>query len=212
MDLLTVVDELTTHQHTKELVAGRTVHIVHDPLLTQLEQAIRENFNTTQGSDTSLKFTRGILDADALYLFTRIRSQITDWARMVDAPRRDTPAEQLRAWYVKFTEQDRPDTFHVRQLTAWASAIRSKLDPWDEWLHPDPCPNPDCPQGTDDMGRPVWWDRSTGEPAPYPVAVLFRRTDGARMVDNAHARCRACGQTWNVRELAWAMEHATMPE
>jgi hypothetical protein len=190
-----------------------TIKVTNPPLLDMLDAAVRGELNTIAGASESMKSTRGMLDSDALYHFAKITTQIGAWARTVGAPRRETPTEQLRAWYVTYTQQEHEEPrirWHTRTMHGWANIINDKLDPHDEWTEPDPCPDPECVQGFDPAtGRPIWWDPRTREPYPYPLVVRFRRTDGPLMVENARARCRACGRVWSVRELAYDLEQTT---
>ena len=201
------VDALTNPTYTKVDQDGRITRLEHPPLLDQLHTAIREAMAATQGDQTS-KHTRGVLDVDALHLFTVIASQISGWAYQAGAPHRGTPAATLRAWFVVWCQSVREpaaDRFHRAVLTRWAGQIRSKLDPPDEKILPYPCPHPECVQGFD-AGRPVWWDRSAREARLFPLVVTYRRDDGPRLVENARARCRACGASWSVRELQYELE------
>lgn len=194
----------------------QTVTVEHDPLLVQLEDAIREAMATVAGDAASLKSTRGMIDAEALYQFTRISTTVRDWSRMAGAPRRDTISDQLRAWYVTWTQEEREEShiaFRLRMLNSWAGLIRDKLDPHDEYVQPGRCPMPDCPQGTDPItGKATWFDPRSQEERTDPLVVMFRRTDGPMMVLKAKARCKACGTVWSVRELAWALEQAEKDE
>ena len=193
----------------------RNTRLEQPPLLDLMDAAVRGELNTVEGGGESLKFTRGMLDSDALFQLMRISSAIRDWAQASDAPRRHTLAGQLRAWYVAYTETEQPEAairFRVRVLDGWANLIREKIDPHDEYIQPDPCPNPECAQGVDELtGRPTLFDQKTRERYTDPLVITFRRSDGAEMVNNARARCRACGMTWTVRALAWELEHGATP-
>jgi hypothetical protein len=204
------VDALTQPSYVwAERDSGPHERVPQEPLLVQLEAAIREAMASTQGDQTS-KHTRGIIDGDALYLFTRISSQISDWAFAVGAPHRGSPVELLRSWFVAWCQSirgDAEDAFRTAVLRKWEASIRAKLDPLDEKILPDPCPNPECVQGFDEhTGRPVWWDRATREARLFPLVVSYRRDDGPQMVERARVRCRACGASWSARELQWVLE------
>lgn len=200
----------------REETGTTRTRIEHAPLLDQMDAAVRGELNTVEGGGESLKFTRGMLDSDALFQLMRISSAIRDWAHAADAPKRHTLSGQLRAWYVAYTETEQPDSairFRVRILTGWANLIREKIDPHDEYIQPEPCPNPECPQGFDEVtGRPTWFDQKTREQYTDPLVITFRRSDGADMVNNARARCRACGTTWSVRALAYELEQAAVKQ
>jgi hypothetical protein len=233
IDLLNAVDALTVGTRTKvihhssdgdvhctsECVEGQHTHIstaVQAPLLTQLNDAIRETMSARPGGGASLAHTRGMLDSDALYLFSRIASTISDWAYQLDVPHRATPVEMLRAWYVKRNESehdDASDRFLTKVLRGWEGQINATLDPSEEQTLEEPCPNPDCPQGVDEhTGRPIWWNRQTRTSQTNPLIVSYRKDEPAKLVDNARARCRACGTEWSARALAWELERAAVPE
>lgn len=218
-ELLDAVQALTRVTHTKVIQIidtengeqTQTNWVTHEPLLDQLENAIRGEMSHVPGSTASLKSNRSVIDGDALFQFVRVSNQIAEWSRLIDAPRRNTPASQLDAWLVAY-EQTNPDEagirWHVRKMEGWAATIRDKLDPAVEHLLPDPCPNPECPQGVDGLtGRSTWWDQKTRERYTDPLVVRFRRDD-EHLLANARARCRACGTEWGARALAWELEHA----
>lgn len=210
-DILDAVDALSRPVHvrvTQEIPKGKQViQIEHPPLLEQLEAAIRGEMNSAAGSSESLPSTRGMLNADALYAFTRITAMIRDWSHMVHAPRRDTITEQLRAWFVVFSQTDKDGAFQLRVMRGWKSLIEATLDPPDELVHPDACPNPECPQEVDEYtGRPTWWDSKMRERRTDPLVTHFRRTDREHVVENAVSRCRACGTVWSARALQYELE------
>jgi hypothetical protein len=239
-DLLDAVDALTVGSRTKVIHHStdgaalctpecpvephtHTSVVENDSLLTQLDAAIRETFSDRPGGASSLAHTRGMLDSTALFLFTRISSQIADWARMVGVPHRGNPSDMLRAWYVAWSvdhdvEADRP---RASMLRSWAGQIVAALDPEETIQRKDRCPNPECVQGTDRFtGHPTWWDRSAREERLFPLIVTYRpgSTDpeesselapsAQAAVNAAVARCRACGTEWTARALAWELERA----
>ncbi len=235
-DLLGAVDALTLPTRTKVIhhstdgaalctteCSGEphthTSTVENDSLLTQLDAAIRETFSDRPGSASSLAHTRGVLDSTALFLFMRIYSQITDWARAAGAPHRETPAESLRAWYVVRDEEQ--DAARARILRGWAAQIVAALDPEETIQRKERCPEPDCVQGTDPLtGHPTWWDRGAREERLFPLIVTYRPGasdgDGSELapsvqaaVNAAVARCRACGTEWTARALAWELERVS---
>jgi hypothetical protein len=216
-EILGLLDTLTLPIRTKVIQGAdgddtRVATVEQEPLLVQLEAAIRGEMTQTAGASASLKSTRGLIDSDALYQFVRINNQINEWSRLADAPRRADPASQLRAWYAAYTATN-PDegavNYHLRTMRGWVATIVDKLDPTDEKTLPDSCPNPECPQGVDKhTGRPTWWDAKSREERTDPLVIRFRRSDGPDMVLNARGRCRACGTQWTARALAWELEIA----
>lgn len=241
-DLLAAVDALTVGTRTKVIHHSddgvalctdgcpATAHthtsvVEHDSLLAQLEAAILGEMSTLNGSASSLAHTRGVLDSTALYLCTRIASQIADWARMAGAPHRGAPAETLRAWYVVWAageQEPGADRAKASMLNGWAGQIASTLDPEETIQRKEPCPNPECVQGVDPLtGRATWWDRNSREQRLFPLILTYRPgatdPDDAQgelspsvqaSIEAATARCRACGTEWTARALAWELEQA----
>ncbi len=205
------------HTHTK--------WVQHEPLLEQLNTAIRETLAARPGGGASLAHTRGMLDSDALYLFTRMSTTIADWARLAGAPHRGEPAAVLRGWYVAWAQREREEAAErsiIAALGRWAAQIRATLEPEETMLRKERCPNPDCTQGTDALtGNPTWFDRAAREERMFPLVITYRPTDHdpenvpdalaptvQAAVNAARARCRACGTEWSARGLAWELEHA----
>lgn len=196
-------------QPIRKVTGTKATKLVYPPLLTDLDAAIRGTLGG-EGSSTSLKFTRNILNTEALHQFMRIRSLIRDWARLAGATRDTDPVVELRRWYHLWTSTEREEAsiaWHTRTLTAWATTIRETIDPYQPWPLPGPCPNADCPQ--EEMnGLWFWWDQRTREQQTRPLLVEYRPADGPDMLMKARARCRACGTTWsNVRALQYDREH-----
>lgn len=209
-ELLDAVDALTL-PIIDRVPHGEGVAIVSQaPLLEQLDAAIRGQMATTAGGAATLISARGVLDSEALFQMVRITSQIKDWCRSVSVETRAEPVDLLRSWYVAYAAsnpEEAGERFYTGQLRKWRALIEDKLDPANEQLLPEPCPNPECPQGVDERtGRPIWWDPRTREPQTDPLVIRYRKSDGADIVNKARARCRACGQEWSVRELAWEIE------
>lgn len=196
----------------RQLTGTKPVRLAHDPLLTQLQGAITGAMGNTEGSAASLKFTRGVINSDALFQFVRIRSTITDWARAAGLDRCDDPVDELRRWYHSWTATPKPDAdekWRTRKLESWATLIEDTIDPWRSMPLPGPCPQPECPQQQID-GLWFYWDQRTKEQGNRPLLVEYKRGDGTvRVEDWARARCRACGTVWATpRALQWDREHA----
>jgi hypothetical protein len=193
-DLLDAVDELTLPKRVKVMQDEGVVSVTIPPLLTQLDEIIRSDIGLT-ASGASLAHERNILDADALYRFIQISSQIRDWCRLVGVRPGGTPALALRQWFVAATPDEQATAWHVRKLGSWAAYIRAKLDPPRERELPDRCP---------DCGATEWW--RDGVRFLHPLVIKYRVGPG--LVDQATAVCRACEKSWAVRELAFALESA----
>lgn len=181
------------------LAGSHTVTVELPPLLTQLDEAIRGTIGI--GGSGSPKHLRNMLDADALYRFTKISSLIKDWCHMVKIQPTPDALRNLRAWYIKRLEvQQTPesDRFYEKQLSSWAAQIRQKLNPPKVWEQPGTCPV---------CGAVTWWSKSTHEEYKFPLVVEYHET-GPNLIQEARALCRACEKVWTVRELAYALEQA----
>lgn len=203
--VLDAVDELTVPQKRNEMqdiirdghvIGQQRVAVTLPPLLTQLSEAIRSSIGGTS-SGASLKSESSILDADALYKFIQIDNLIRDWCRSMKLVPGKDPAENLRAWYVATMTRpvnEEAEAWHIKKMTGWAGSIRAKLDPWREKDLPDQCPA---------CGAKTWWR----EGAEYfrPLVIRYK-PEGADLIQQARALCRACETVWQVRELAWALE------
>jgi hypothetical protein len=202
--LLDAVDDLTLDQRRKErqevirhghVIGHQRVDITLPPLLTQLAEAIRGTIGA--GSSGSLSSERNLLDADALFKFIQIDAQIRDWCRGLKILPSKDPADNLRAWYVArltHTHEAEDDSYHIKKLGQWAGQIRSKLDPWRERELPDECPA---------CGAKSWW--RDGAEYFRPLIIKYKPT-GPDLIQEARCLCRACEQTWGVRELAYELE------
>lgn len=180
-------------------LAGQTIATsTQPPLLTQLDEAIGGTIGI--GGSKSLASQRSVLDADALYRFTLISSTVKDWCRMVGATVTNDASTNLTAWYLKYDDRTTGagSRFYTSQLTGWKTQIESKLDPPRIRELPDRCPVCDAN---------LWYDPSDKLPYLHPLIVKYKPT-GPDMIQQAEALCRACGQTWGVRELAYQLEQA----
>lgn len=207
--LLDAVDALSRPQKHKVVQDGpvgsglagqKVVKVELPPLLLQLDEAIRGTIGI--GGSASLKSQRNMLDADALYRFMQISSQIKDWARQVHATVTPDACETLRAWYLKYedrTVNGAGERFRVKMLRSWASQIEAKLDPPRVRELPDACPL---------CGATEWWNPQDPKlPYRHPVVILYKPHHPGWFED-AQGMCRFCGEVWKVRQLAWDIEQA----
>lgn len=179
-DLLEAVDDLTLPRNVRvETDTGHT-WATEDPLLVQLEEAIRST--TGRAGGRSASHTRMILDADALFQFHKITSTIGDWCRMAGAEVTRNPVKDLRAWYVKRLTASDPESFYLLQLQSWVALIRGKLTPLvkREWL--GNCPECDANEWTNDEGETVL----------HPVVIEY---DPDHVMATVRWTCRACTET-----------------
>lgn len=197
-DLLEVVDLLTLPKPEK--VAQRhedgwkVAWVSHDPLLTQLHDAVWPSGERNGGSGGS-KAERSPVDATALFEFVRMASQIGDWCRLVGVRSVREPVADLRTWYAASLSQPNLDTdWYARKLTQWTGTINRLLHPPKSFTPTYPCPV---------CGKREWWDGS-GDGGTFPLVVEYNLVDGR--VHGERATCRACSCLWigyeSVTELA----------
>jgi len=208
-DLLDAVDRLTKPDRrsirqdllTEGKVTGtQRVTVELPPLLERLDEAIRSSLGGTAGG-ASLAHERAILDTDALFMFIKIASIIRDWTIAARLRPTGDAGKDLRAWYTATLAHplsDEVEAFHSRMLHGWAGQILGKLDPWREKDLPDACPV---------CGATEWWNKADGLPYTRPLIVRYK-PDGADMIQQARALCRACEEVWSVRALAYDLEQA----
>ena len=206
-DLLQAVDALTleVREPVTRVINGttRTERVTHPPLLVQLEEAIHGSVRSGSGASSNLPGTAIPLDGDALYQFTLISSQITDWCRIAGVPHRRHPVDGLRAWHAAtLTDRDVDRSFEVGILRAWAGVIRGRLNPPRTLELTLPCPECDATRWADD----------DGDAGPHPLIVTYR-PDDQDVFRTARARCRACAFEWvgitALRSLAFDLEGVT---
>jgi hypothetical protein len=204
-DLLEAVWALTRPTHRKVIVdnpAGplptKVVTVTDEALLEQIDNAIRSNMggSTPGGSDPR---TRSILNIGAFNVVQAIADKVHMWARMAGSViDKESLPKTLEAWHAKFIAHpwDINDAVHTKIMRGWAAQIQATLAPPREKDLPDPCPA---------CGASEWW--RDGERFFRPLIIRYKPDDPA-MVDRAVGMCRACAETWGVRELQFELEKA----
>jgi hypothetical protein len=153
---------------------------------------------STRGA--ALASESAVLNVSALYEAMKIETQVRDWCRRVNVIPTKSATKDMKAWYaatLAHTLDDAQENYYTNTLDQWARSIRGMLNPWREKDLPDPCPA---------CGATDWWDKSTRSRYLRPLIIRYR-PDGADMVERSHGMCRSCEEVWNVRELAWLIEH-----
>lgn len=187
-DLDAAVTALTQPTESLVQVGDKWVKVKHEPLLTQLEEAVRSSFG---GSSAGGGSTSGsVLNSAAFYLASQILSQIGDWCRMVGVrPARDAVSD-LVAWSIVFQGSGE---FHASQLERWAAEIRDLLDPPKRVPLNAPCAVCDATSHTDAEGV-----------VSLPVLVEYDSAlasyDRVSAEATMRARCRVCDAEWNGRD------------
>lgn len=199
-----VEDEDGVKTEHQRVIGSQKITVTLPALLEQLDEAIRSSMGgNTPGA--KLASEGSVLNVSALYEAMKIESQVGDWCRMVGVrPSKDT-AQDLRAWHAAILSknlEDARESWYVTTLNTWAHTIRNLLDPWREMDLPDKCPI---------CGASSWWDKATGTEFLRPLIIKYR-PEGADMVQQSRAMCRACEQVWTVRELAYELEQSVQSE
>ena len=196
-ELLDAVEALTKPLAMKIIRDdGTTTRITHDPLLVQLQDAVTSAIGNGGGGGTA---TGSVLNDEAWYRLSLIRTQLGDWCRMVDVrPTRTDAVKDLRAWHVAFLSRNLDPRGYTRMLEGWAVTIRDLLDP------PKRVPlRGACPVCSADH-----WFGVDGSRRASPVAVEY---DYANPYRSVRAVCRVvgCGTEWTgveaVEELVAEM-------
>lgn len=178
-ELLDAVDELTLPKPVKVTTDTGFTWATEDPLLVQLEEAIRSTTGRTGGRSAS--HTRMILDADALMRFHQITSAIGDWCRIENVKATRDPVKDLRAWHVaRMVKTEESNEFYVSQLVGWALLIRGKLAPPVTLEYLSPCP----------VCKAETWVNDDGDEFLHPVQVSYEQENPFATV---RWECRACG-------------------
>lgn len=187
-DLDAAVTALTQPTETLVQVGDKWVKVKHEPLLTQLEEAVRSSFGgSSQGGGST---SGSVLNSAAFYLASQILSQIGDWCRMVGVrPARDAVSD-LTAWSIAFHGDG---TWYVSKLETWAKDIAELLDPPRRSPINAPCAVCDATSHTDAEGV-----------VSLPVLVEYDSAlasyDRAAAEATMRARCRVCDAEWCGRD------------
>lgn len=183
-DLLDAVDALTKPTRTKVIRDdGSTVLVDHDPLLVQLEDAVTSAIGNGGGGGSA---TGSVINDEALYRLSVIRSQIGDWCRLVGARHvRDKSVLSLQRWHVAFIGRNLEADFYVRALHGWAATITELLDPPKTVPLDGPCP----------VCKAVNWVGPDDSLRASPVAVLYDQTTLHQSL-RAVCRVEGCDAEW----------------
>lgn len=193
-DLEQAVHALTRETRTKVIQDGdgqQSVAIVtHAPLLTQLAEAVTSAIGSGGGGGTA---TGSVLNGEALYRVSLIRSAILSWSHMLKvAPVKDL-VQSLELWADAFSRTEGEPTFYIRQMEGWAELIKNLLDPPNRLEVTEPCPVCLADEFKDAEGNTL----------KFPVIIEFRRDRPGE----ARGLCRSCDEVWQgeqeIRRLRW---------
>jgi len=205
--LLAAIDTLTLPrienipQRTDDGVYIRTHTVTHPPLLEQLKAAINPSSNTASGS-ASLKSTRNLIDANAMFEYGKMSSAIGDWCLIWKVGVTRDPIVDLRRWYTKYSAYDHGNDpqFYIGQLNKWAAKIRNLIEPAIRYPVNITCPV--CGSRT--------FTTEDGETNLFPILIEYRRQDGETIKPKATCRNDGCGAEWvgydAIRELGEEVE------
>ena len=200
-DLLEAVENLINPRKSKVVQQNEAGITCTSPvdlpsLLDQLELSIQSSMGGST-SGASLAFEGAPLNTAALFEAMKITSQIGSWCHSAKVIATRQPAVDLIAWHVAtlaINQSEQVESSQIKQLGKWAKTIESLLDRPREKDLPDACPVCEASE---------WWKE--GVRYHRPLIIRYRPDEP---VGNATAMCRACAETWNARELAFAIEEA----
>ncbi|MDR6907491.1 hypothetical protein J2X63_003199 [Agromyces sp. 3263] len=199
-DLSDAVNALTKPSRTKVIRDDNTtVTVHHDPLLAQLEQAVTSAIGNGGGGGSA---TGSVLNDEALYRLTVIRTQLGDWCRLVNVKHdRQDAVQSLRRWHVAFLGGTGEADFYVKALRGWAYTIVELLDPPKTVPLAGACP----------VCKAVNWVGPDDTLRASPVAVMYDHANPYRSV-RAMCRVETCDAEWvgadSVEELVEEMSEA----
>ena len=204
IDRLTQGYEITVEQNFDD--GSKTAKVIHASLIAQLRAAISSSMAHTANKVSASE--RNILDADAMDKLEQIENMARKLYQSVTAAEPfPTPEQNLRQWYLGFSNLHRAGKVSRETLQARASKIRSVVSMIDDKLNPptsieitSPCPR--CGKlwvQTDELS----WSRAI---------TVQSRVAVYGSLDNATASCKACGASWihgqGMRQLRWEIDEA----
>jgi hypothetical protein len=187
-DLDAAVSALTNPTETLVQVGEKWVKVKHEPLLTQLEEAVRSSFG---GSSAGGSSTTGMpLNSGAMELALKILSQIRDWCRLAGVfPSKDA-RDNLVSWSIAYQGTG---VVQTAMMEGWASDIRVLLDPPRRVPIARGCPVCKADKHTDAEGV-----------VSLPVVVEYDSAlagyDRAAAEATMRAGCRVCDAVWEGRD------------
>lgn len=182
-----VMDRLSA-KHTEQIWNGETIlSVKRDPLLQQIRSAMYGDLGRTESGKSAAAQERSVLDVAAFTIYEDITGRIEAFHQyLTKQPKRETPEETLRAWYVAFDSQFRAGKYTeqqvlrtLSQLNKFASRISGHFDQ---------------PRVKEIAG-----------PCPQCTAAHFKDTQGANQTslyasykagEQPYVRCRGCGAEW----------------
>ena len=204
VDRLTKGYEVTVEQVFDDRSA--TVRVKHDSLLNQLRDSVSSSMAHSANKVSASE--RNILDADAMDKLEQVENMARKLYVSVTAAKPFPTAEQnLRQWFIGFSNLHRGGKISREVLDQKASRLRSVVTMIDDKLNPpesieitSPCPR--CEKlwvKTDEMS----WSRAI---------TVQSRVAVYGSLDNATATCRGCGATWihgqGMRQLRWEIDES----
>lgn len=181
------VDRLSA-RHTEQIWNGETiVSVTREPLLAQIRAAMYGDLGRTESGKSAAAQERSVLDITAFTIYEDITGRIEAYHRhLTRKPKRDTPEETLRAWYVVFDSNYRAGKYTAQQvhrtlaqLTRFVSRIVGHFDQPRAKELEGPCPQCSVTDVKDAQGA-----RQTALYASYKAG------------EQPFVRCRGCGAEW----------------
>jgi len=217
--LLDVIDVLTIEHPVQAMFDGKARWVRRDPLIRQLREAVTAT--ASGGNGTAATAGRLPFDSDALEQYHRLVTQVEGLHRG-----RDTPEENLRAWYAVAALDEQAERLEFTRWLYWVNAIDAKLTPpivleLIDQASKQPYPCPECEfawyetvtnsgpiPGSDPPRR--WYDREK-----RVALVGTYRPDGHGGLERSAVECGCCG--WritgnDIRGFAWDLEIADLAD
>lgn len=199
--LLEAVEALTKPVTTgvaEKDAAGRwkRVHeIHHDPLLKQIHDRVMPSGENNGGAAASPN-ERLPFDAQILFEYAKIASQIKSWAVGAGFPPSRDAITDLNHWYAKVSrDRDFNPAWAIRTLTGWEAHINRLLAKPRSFTIEAACPI---------CGTTEWGERIHGG-GMWPIKVEYVLDEYDHMKDQS-ALCQVCKTLWegheSVMELA----------
>jgi len=116
-----------SRDHTEQVWSGTSlVALKQEPLLERIRKAMYGDLGRTEGGKSAAAQERSVLDVTAFTIYEDITGRIEAFHRFLTGePKRDSPEETLRAWYVIFDSNYRAGKYTDGQMTRVASQLAS---------------------------------------------------------------------------------------
>lgn len=184
-----VVNQLSQN-HTERVDTGDSlISVDRDPLLAQIRQAMYGDLGKTEGGRSAAAQERSVLDIGAFTIYEDITGRIEAFhQQLTGKPKRPTPEETLRAWFVAYDSNYRGGKYtdaQVRrvlgQLLRFAGRIRGHFDQPRVKELAGACPVETCG---------LAFTKAENGATQSALYATYKRGEQPAV------RCRGCGSEW----------------